>query len=185
MNPLQKIPKRKILVIDTETTGTGHLAEILQFSAIDGHGTTLMNQYIRPAHTTSWPEAEAVNGITPAFAQKQPFLSEINGRIENLLTNASLIIGYNLPFDLQMLSQNNIRLPFTRKYLDLMIPFSRRYGEWNEFFQDWKWQKLKTCAEFYGYKENSWHDSLADVKGTLYSFFAMAEEGSLSEKDIY
>ena len=57
-----------IIVFNTETTGPdpfgGH-DEILQISIIDVEGNVLLNSYVKPRWHESWPEAEAVHGITP------------------------------------------------------------------------------------------------------------------------
>ena len=50
-----------------------------------------------------------------------------------------------------------------------MLAFAREYGEWNDFFCDYKWQKLGTAAAYYGYHFRA-HDSLEDVRATLYIF---------------
>ena len=47
--------KDRILALDTETTGVGPNAEILQLSVIDGEGAVRMNQYFRPKKNSSWP----------------------------------------------------------------------------------------------------------------------------------
>ena len=46
------IKKEDILVLDTETTGFGPLAEILQLSIVNGLGEVVMNEYFRPARAT-------------------------------------------------------------------------------------------------------------------------------------
>ena len=43
------IKKEDILVLDTETTGFGPSAEILQLSIVNGLGEIVMNEYFRPA----------------------------------------------------------------------------------------------------------------------------------------
>lgn len=171
----------KVLVLDTETTGLGHRAEILQFSAIHGDGTVAMNQYIKPNHTSSWPLAMSVNHITPAMVMNAPTIDELKDEIENLLGSADIIVGYNLPFDLQMLRQNGVKLPSKDevKYVDLMVPFAEVYGDWNDYWENYKWQKLITCAHYYGYTGDGWHDSLADVRATLYCYQKMLECGDL------
>lgn len=169
----------KVLVLDTETTGLGETAEILQFSAMWGDGKEAMNQYIRPVHSPSWPEAEAVNHITPEMVADKPTLNDKKADIEGLLNEAGIIVGYNLPFDLRMLEQNGIKLPDKRKYVDLMIPFAAVYGEWNDYFEDFKWQKLITCARYYGYQGGGWHDSLEDVRATLFCYKEMLKRGDL------
>ena len=45
---------KKILVLDTETTGFDSKAEILQLSVIDGSGEIRINEYFRPRFISSW-----------------------------------------------------------------------------------------------------------------------------------
>ena len=55
------------ICFDTETTGLNSFNdEVLQLSIIDADsGETLFNKYMKPTHTDSWEQAQAVNGITP------------------------------------------------------------------------------------------------------------------------
>lgn len=181
---IRKIQLDKILVLDTETTGVDSRAEVLQFSAIWGTGEEAMNIYIKPSHTLEWPRAMSVNHISPQDVAACPPMSEVKEKIETLLRQAKAIVGYNLPFDLGMLYHNGVDLPSENdvEYIDLMIPFAEIFGEWSNYFQDFKWQKLVTCAEYYGYQGDGWHDSLADTKATLYCFLQMLENGDISEK---
>lgn len=178
---LQEIPLKKVLVLDTETTGFGPADEILQLSAMWGTGTIAGNQLLRPSHVDSWEGAMAVNHITPAMVAGKPHLSEIRGRVEAVLSAADVLVGYNLPYDLRMLAQNGVALPPADKVfrVDLMPVFAEIYGEWNSRSQDYKWQKLITCARYYGYQGGGWHDSLADVRATLFCYKAMLERGEL------
>ena len=171
----------KILVLDTETTGLDRHAEILQFSAVLGDESIAMNQYIRPEHTSSWPQAMAVNHITPELVADKPTISALKEKIEDLLYSADIIVGFNLPFDLQMLKQNGIDLPSEEKvkYVDLMLPFAEVFGEWNDYWGNYRWQKLITCARYYGYEGEGWHDSLADVRATLYCYQEMLKRGEI------
>ena len=180
---IRTIPLDKILVLDTETTGVDAKAEVLQFSAIWADGTKAANMYIKPVHTTEWPRAMAVNHISPMDVASCPEMSEVKGRIEALLRQAKVIVGYNLPFDLGMLYHNGIELPPDQcvEYIDLMVPFAAIYGEWSDYFGDYKWQKLITCAKYYGYQGDGWHDSLADTRATLHCFKAMLENGDLTK----
>lgn len=176
------IKKEDILVLDTETTGFGPSAEILQLSIVNGLGEIVMNEYFRPARATCWPGAEAVNHISPAMVAGKPFISERKLGIEKILHAAKIISGYNLPYDQKMLIQNGIYIPSRSKvrYLDLMKPFAKTYGEPSTRYPGkYKYQKLITCAKYYGYSEEGWHDSLADTKATLYCFWKMVEDGSI------
>lgn len=178
---IKKITEKQILVLDTETTGVDSKAEVLQFSAIWGHGNLALNTYIKPSHTTEWLRAMAVNNITPDDVAKSPNMEVIAPKIERLFKKAKVIVGYNLSFDLRMLRQNGINLPPEDKveYVDLMIPFAKIYGVKNYKTGQYKWQKLLTCAKYYGYSKNEWHDSFADAEATLFCFKKMLESGDL------
>lgn len=170
--------KNRILVLDTETTGFTKNDEILQLSIIDGKGVIVLNEYFCPQHVHSWESAEQVNHISPAMVADKPGIQEEKNRIENILSTAEVIVGYNLPFDLEMLIQNGITIPPSTKvrYLDLMKPFARIYSEHHAKYPDqFKNQKLITCAKYYNYPKDNWHDSLADARATLYCFWEMVK----------
>ena len=45
------------------------------------------------------------------------------------------------------------------------------YDEWNEYFEDYKWQSLTTAALYYNYSfEGQEHNSLADVFATKFVY---------------
>ena len=145
-----------IVVFDTETTGLDRKNdEILQFSACDGDGNTLINTYLRPVRHTEWPGAMAVNGITPAMVADAPTLEEMSGRIKAVLE-----------FDLGFVS-SFFRPGKDVRVIDVMIDFARQYGEWDSYHEDYKWQKLVTAARYYGYEFKA-HDSMNDVFATLF-----------------
>ncbi len=167
------IPKERILVYDTETTGFhAGLDEILQFSACDGTGRVLMNTYIRPKRKRSWPEAAAVNGITPDMVMNSPTIDQVRDCIQVLFDQVSLLVAYNCPFDDGFLSAAGIRFGEGSQSFDVMRAFAEVYGEWNDYFGEYKWQKLTTAAAYYGYdwKDCRAHDSLGDVFATLHVF---------------
>ena len=70
---------RNILIFDTETTGVNpYKDELLEFSAVDVNGTPLLNSYIYPEKHTEWPEAQAVNNISPeTVADAYPVFQKI------------------------------------------------------------------------------------------------------------
>ena len=69
------------------------------------------------------------------------------------------------------------------KWIDPMIMFAEIYGEWNERRGSYKWQSLTKCATYYGYEFKA-HDSLEDVKATLYAYKKMREKEILRETSV-
>lgn len=161
------------LIIDIETTGlSSENDEIIQFSAIDEYANTLMNCYIKPIHVKEWDEAMAVNGITPQMLEDKPFFGEYKELIQMLFNHAEELISYNGNFDIQFLKANGITIDSDLVHFDVMREFAPIYGEWNEKYNCYKWQKLTKCASYFGYEFNA-HDALEDVKATLYCYKQM------------
>ena len=170
--------KYEIVVLDLETTGFNkELDEILQVSIIDKDKNVLLNEYCKPEYMKSWKSAEAVNGISPDIVKdKKPF-KFFAKKVEEILNNAEKILIYNAQFDAEFLHAKGLKFP-DDIIIDVMLDFSEIYGEWNEYFGNYKWQKLSTAAAYYGYKFNA-HDSLEDVKATLFVYNQMKIWGTL------
>ena len=167
--------EKKLIVIDTETTGLfPYWDEILQLSIIDGSGNTLFNSYFKPKKRKRWPEAQRVNNITPQMVADKPHITdrEILDQIQSLIDSADVIVGYNVDFDISFLLSAGFSV--YQEEVDVMLEFAKVYGEWSDYFEDYKWQKLTTCARYYGYDWGAYgdtaHDSLADCRATLYCY---------------
>ena len=96
---------------------------------------------------------------------------ELIPKVKGIFAAADLLVAYNNQFDLNFLEEWGIQA-IGKKQFDVMLAFAREYGEWNDFFCDYKWQKLGTAAAYYGYHFRA-HDSLEDVRATLYIFDQM------------
>lgn len=167
--------KYKIVVLDLETTGFDKVNdEIIQISIIDQDKNTLLNEYCKPETKTEWKEAEKVTGISPSMvADKKPF-SYYKDKVEEILNNTDMILIYNAGFDARFLHAKGVNFP-DNIIRDVMLEFAEVYGEWNEYYGNYKWQKLGKAAEYYGYEFKA-HDSLEDVKATLHVFYCMELE---------
>ena len=174
----------KTICIDVETTGLSYIYDnILQFSAIDGEGNVLLNTLVKPYMKCDWKEAERINGISPDMVSDAPEFHELIPVIQGIFDSAVHIISYNGDFDESFLSENGIQIRDGIRRTDIMIAFARVYGEWNDYYSDYKWQKLITCANYYGYEpEGNFHDSLEDVKATLYCYNKMKERSQMSDE---
>ena len=173
-----EISKEKIICLDIETTGLDpQKDEILQLGIINGFGEVLFNQFFRPKHIDSWPEAELVNGISPESVANCPTIDDFLPEIQRIIQDADLIVGYNInEFDFRFLLECGIELSALYS-CDMMQEFAPIYGEWNPDRQQFRFKSLSTCADYYGYVgTEAYHDALEDSRATLFCFFAMIED---------
>lgn len=90
------------------------------------------------------------------------------------MKKAGLIIGYNHKgFDLPFMAAKGINTAVKAEVFDVMLEFAPIYGDYNEHYNNYKWQPLTRCAEYYGYTGYKAHDALEDVRATLYCFYKM------------
>lgn len=161
------------IVIDTETTGLNAAEdELFQVSIIDNEGTVLFDSYIRPTQHTEWAEAERIHHITPEMVVDAPTIAEVMPEINDILKRYDKIVGYNLKFDKAFLENNGAEF-LNAEYADAMKMFAPIYGEWNDQRGSYKWQKLTTAADYYGYdwsEHKEAHNSLGDCYATLHVY---------------
>ena len=163
---------KKIIVLDAETTGLdAKKDEILQLTILSDKGDVLFNEYIRPTKHESWPDAEQIHHISYAMVKDCEPLSTYVKTINRIIKSADVIVGYNHSFDLAFLEEAGIHSEPTKNY-DLMLEFSQIKGDWDNEHNNYKWYKLKECADYYGYNwgKDSTHDSLADCKAILFCY---------------
>lgn len=164
-----------IVTIDFETTGfKAGVDEILQVSIIDEEYNTLLNAYCKPVNRDSWEEAQRVHGITPLMVYSElPFERYVH-TVMDILNCADKVIAYNAEFENSFLQAHGIIIN-REKWIDPMIMFAEIYGQWDDYHGNYKWQNLGKCAKYYGYEFKA-HDSLEDVKATLYCYKKMVGE---------
>lgn len=100
------------IYFDTETTGLDpERDEILTLSVVDGEGGVLWDRAYRPTRVAEWPEAEAVNGISPADVAACPAISEDVVALREIFGGADSVVGYNVGFDLGFLAAAGVTPP--------------------------------------------------------------------------
>ena len=159
------------IVIDTETTGLDpETDELLRVSILDADTKrVLYNEYFRPERTKSWPEAEAVNHISPDMVADKPGFQTAVGAINMIMDKTETVIGYNPGFDIGFLQAYGVLME-DKEIIDVMEDYAQKYGEYDEDKGHYRWVKLTECAAALGYdwgREQA-HDSLADCRTTLY-----------------
>lgn len=161
----------KKVVLDFETTGLDpSIDEILQVSAIDENGNTLINEYCKPVKITEWTEAENIHGISPSMVKDKKTFEKHIDKLSNILLNTDEIIIYNVEFELGFLGKYGVKFNDKVLFYDLMESFAIVYGDYNEYHQSYTWKSLETCCIYYGYNLKNAHDSLEDCRATLYCY---------------
>ena len=160
------------LIFDVETTGLDPVHdEILQLAIIDQDKTVLFHDYFRPRGIKAWPEAQRINHISPDMVKGKKTFRQRRHEIQDIFNRADELIAYNTAFDMSFLAYGGIVFPDV-PVSDPMLDFAPIYGEWNEYYYGYKWQKLTTAAHYYNY-EFAAHDSLEDVRATLHVYNAL------------
>lgn len=162
------------IVVDFETTGLNPaIDEILSVSIIDENYNVLLDELCKPVLCKSWTEAEKIHGITLEDVKMCSYFNKFIPRIREILQATDSVIAYNAPFEKSFLEEYGVDTSGFN-WIDPMLIFSEIFGEWNPVRKGYKWQKLSVCAAYYGYEFKA-HNSLEDVKATLYCYKKMIE----------
>lgn len=146
------------VILDTETTGLEE-AEIIQIGIINLDGQIILESLIKPTIPISI-EAEKVHGITEHKLKDAPSFPEIYEQIVKALESKQVLI-YNSDFDTRLILDscklNNLK-PLNLKKISscLMEEYAKFYGQWSNYYQDYKWQSL-----------NGEHNAISDCKAAL------------------
>lgn len=151
--------KRETVFLDTETTGLSYWDRIVEIAIVNEQGKVLLDTLVNPERPIP-ADATDIHGITDAMVENAPIIQELQERIIDLVKDKRLVI-YNSGYDMQYLG-------FAAKYPKLieccMERFAEFYGEWNDYFGDYKWQSLGTAAMVSGYEwKGEAHRALADT----------------------
>ena len=100
-----------LVIFDTETTGLGGNAEIVEIACIDGDGELLFTSLVRPAHPIP-RDATNVHSITDADVQDAPTIVDLMPRLQEIWQQANRgnrVFAYNLDYDARLLVQSSRR----------------------------------------------------------------------------
>jgi len=133
------------VILDTETTGLGVNAEIVQVAVVDHRGETLLDTLVRPLGKVT-EEAAAVHGFRYWQLRNAPFFPSIYPDLLKALTPVPItIVAFNAPFDQRMLAQTCglYRLdPPNANWSCAMRQYSKFVGEWSKEYNNFRWQPL-------------------------------------------
>jgi DNA polymerase III, epsilon subunit and related 3''-5'' exonucleases len=139
---------KNYVIIDTETTGLGDDAQIVEIAIIDLKGNVLIDTLIKP--TIDIPEeATAIHGITNEMVSDSPSWLDVLPDVVNSMGDRW--IAYNAEFDKKMIKQVSGGLLDT-EFLKVLNPFcamklyAEFNGEWDVYRRQYKWKKLVDAA---------------------------------------
>lgn len=149
------------LVMDSETTGVGPDARIIEFSLLDMKGTVLFSSLIDPGIPIPQGASEK-NGICDPMIQGSPSFADVADRITHLVDGRTLL-GWNVSFDDRMLKSE--MKACGRKALwntiDVMDVCASYLGRRNMYL------KMQKAKELFGLGDSQEHRSLADCLDML------------------
>ena len=161
-NLINQWNKGRIIVLDTETTGTNTLKdEIIQIYALEivnGEIGKDFHFYIK--NNIPVGVSEEVHGLSNEFLQKNgKDPKEILNQLNNFINN-DIVVGHNVNFDIAMIEENSKRLKISfniNEYYDT-LDISRRMIESESY-------KLSLLADKLGLSSAT-HDAKDDVLAT-------------------
>lgn len=179
-----------LVVLDTETTGLGSDAEVIELSAINGYGEVLIDTLIKPVYPVPY-EAIDVHGITNyMLADKRTWL-DIKDEFEKIISGKT-VVAYNSGYDARLIKQSyethGLTIPAHIEQNLIgncaMLVYASFNGEWDSHREQWKWQRLTNAAEQCNIKAKGAHRALADARMTLGVIDFMAENRDFTTYEL-
>lgn len=187
----QKLFDLNFCILDTETTGLSNIDEIVEIAIIDKEGNTLINQLIKPTKTIP-SEAINIHGITNDEVKKAPTFNTIWPKVRKILKEQQNIVVYNANFDMKMITQSCQKHGTTPKlnrfnWECAMNWYAYFNGEWDDYWGNWRWQKLITATRWASFfldcEHYGTHRALNDCRNTLLVLKALAQYGEKANEN--
>jgi DNA polymerase III epsilon subunit-like protein len=183
---LEVIENRNFVVLDTETTGLNAGSEIVSIAIIDPDGHTLLDTLVHPVKSIP-ADATRIHGITNDMVKDAQGLPV--DTIHNLLDGRNVIV-YNADYDMTMLYRSvraaglsDVDWEMLANWHCAMQTFAEIYGDWNDYHQSYRWQKLATACRYYEIPVEGAHGALADCQMTLKVCEAMLKHSREAHAD--
>jgi DNA polymerase-3 subunit epsilon len=160
-------------VLDTETTGLGAGAEVVQIAVVDGQsGNVLFDRDVRPAGARFETRAQAVNRLDAGRLAAASRWPDVYYALCPVLTGRR-VVAYNADFDRRLLDQtcDRYRLPRLRLRWECAMA---RYTAWSG-----RWRALRfACAvEDVAVDVGELHSAAGDALATWHLVQVMVDRG--------
>lgn len=167
------------VILDTETTGLDR-GEIVQISIVGMDGKPLLNTLVKPVRSIPH-DAQRIHGITDEMCAKAPGWREI-APLALLAIQGKDLLVYNATYDRKMMHQAGEAAGMTKiewreaaNWVCVMEAYAEFHGEWSDYRQSFKWQKLTDAAWRLGVERKDAHSAFGDCVMTQGVFLALAK----------
>ena len=153
----------RVIYLDTETTGFGPRAEIVDIAVVNAAGEVLLESLVQPNRRIP-ADATAIHGITNADVKNAPAWCELYEDLLRVLAGRRVIV-YNVIFDRQMVNQACDRYSLPAPAADwecAMRKYAGFYGNWDAGKRWYRFQKLERAVLAFG-AEPGGHRAAADA----------------------
>ena len=127
--------KKQFVILDTETTGLDHDAEIVEICILRNDGLVLLDTLVKPLNPIP-AQATAIHGITNKDVENAPYYHEIHNQVIDILNQYTCYI-YNSDYDTRLIKQSceQYNIGFNReeyKFKWVMLDYAKQYnfGKW-------------------------------------------------------
>jgi DNA polymerase III subunit epsilon len=145
------------VIMDTETTGLGDDALVVQIAVINPKGETLLNTLVNPEVPIP-ADAQRIHGITDEIVKSAPLWKDVAQQFASVVAGKTVTI-YNAAYDTRIIRQANKKAAYDIIFKNdcAMEQYAAFVGEWNEYRGNYRWQRL----------EGGDHSALGDCLATL------------------
>lgn len=179
----KKILDEGCIILDTETTDL--YGEVIELAIINNEGSVLFNHRIKPKEQKIKPNAEAIHHISMEMLKDEKELSFYMDELTAIFTKYKNLVIYNAAFDIECLNVSlnandfqEFKVIFGINIKCAMRDYAYYYNEYNDYFNDYKWQRLETAAKRFDFDFTNItpHEALSDCFMTLHVIESMAKK---------
>lgn len=153
----------RVVYLDTETTGFGPRAEIVDIAVVSGAGEVLLESLVQPERRIP-REVTAIHGITDADVRDAPAWCDLYDELTRVLAGRRIVV-YNVTFDKQMVKQacGQYDLPVPEADWDCaMRKYAGFHGNWDPRKRWFSFVKLERAVLTFGAQPGG-HRAAADA----------------------
>jgi DNA polymerase-3 subunit epsilon len=165
----KNLEDKNYYIIDTETTGLTNFDEIIELGIIDNNGKIVFDNRFNPIKQVSLG-AYNTHCISEDILKDCKDFRLYYDEIKDILENKN-IVGYSAYFDIDMIKNTcinrNLENINYKKIYDVMRNYAKYNQEWNDYWNNWKWQNLIMACCQQGITVKDSHSAIGDCKLTL------------------